>query len=128
MTPFDETRLRSVMEQYPLLTHFGFGEYGQPFIATKQGRNDLLKATDEINRARAWLKTQQQRVSINPKHSSYGLKHVAERAAGGYISNGSLIAAALMEGWKVQRIDLDNPNARLNISERHLKRSCNDRP
>ena len=115
-------RLPAILKQHPLLTHFGFGEWKRPFIATEKGRSDLLAAIAEIDHARAWLQTQQPRMTLNPRRSSYGLKHIAERAAGTYIGNGSFIAAALLEGWTVKRIPGGNPNAWLNISEKGLRR------
>ena len=115
-------RLPAILSQHPLLTHFGFGEFNRPFAATEKGRNDLLAAIAEIDRARAWLRTQQPRLTLNARRSSYGLKHIAERAAGNYISNGAFIAAALLEGWTVKRIPGSNPNAWLNISEKGLER------
>lgn len=117
-----EQRLPAILSQEPLLTYFGFGEFDQPFAATQKGRNNLLVAIAEIDRARAWLRTQQPRLTLNARRSSYGLKHIAERAAGNYISNGAFIAAALLEGWTVKRIPGSNPNAWLNISEKGLKR------
>ena len=82
----------------------------------------MLAAIAEIDRARAWLRTQQPPLTLNARRSSYSLKHIAERAAGNYISNGAFIAAALLEGWTVKRIPGSNPNAWLNISEKGLKR------
>ena len=52
--------------------------------------------------------------NINKTGSSYGLKHVAEREIG-YITNGELIAAALMEGFNVQ---IEGPNGYFNISQK----------
>ena len=115
-------RLPAILSQHPLLTYFGFGEFNRPAATTEKGRNDLLAAIAEIDRARAWLRTQQPRLTLNPHRSSYGLKHIAERATGDYISNGAFIAAVLLEGWKVKRISEISPNARLNISEKGLKR------
>lgn len=117
-----EQRLPTILKQHPLLTRFGFGEYERPFVATEKRRSDLLAAIAEIDHARAWLQTQQPRLTLNPRRSSYGLKHIAERAAGSYISNGAFIAAAFLEGWTVKRIPGGNPNARLNISENGLRR------
>lgn len=116
-----ELRLAAILKQHPLLTYFGFGEYQRPLMATKKGQADLLAATAEIDYARAWLRTQQSRHTLNLCRSSYGLKHIAERAVRRYISNGAFIAAALLEGWKVKRI-FDSPNAQLNISEKGLRR------
>lgn len=123
MTNDDQIRLRILLAAHPLLTIFGYGEYGKPLLATTEGREELLKATAEIDMARAWLRTQERRETLNHNHSSYGLKHLAESAMDGYISNGAFIAAALLDGWIVRRIDDSSPNVRLNIRERTVRNS-----
>lgn len=66
--------------------------------------------------------------SINKNHTSYGLKHLAERRARkvsdnevNYISNGALILAMVDAGFRFVR-DSDGPNVFFNVSERALKR------
>lgn len=65
--------------------------------------------------------------SINTKHSSYGLKHLAERYAKiasnnevNYISNGTLILAMIDAGFEFRKID-NSPNVYFNVSERAIK-------
>ncbi len=65
--------------------------------------------------------------SINKKHTSYGLKHLAERRAKmlsenevNYITNGALILAMVDAGFRFVR-DGDSPNVCFNVSERALK-------
>ncbi len=65
--------------------------------------------------------------SINQKHTSYGLKHLAERRAKklsenevNYITNGALILAMVDAGFRFVR-DGDSPNVCFNVSERALK-------
>lgn len=67
-------------------------------------------------------------ITINRKHTSYGLKHLAERRAKqlsdnevNYISNGALILAMVDAGFRFVR-DGDSPNVFFNVSERELKR------
>lgn len=107
-------RILEAMKAYPTLVKNGFCGFENPGKTEPEDRAALLSATDEIERARGWLAAQTRRATFNRRRSSYGLKHVAESATGGYISNGALIVAALMEGWKVERIS-NSPNARLNI-------------
>lgn len=66
--------------------------------------------------------------NINRKHTSYGLKHLAERWAEkrsdnqfNYISNGSLILAMIAAGFHFIRYE-DSPNVCFNVSERALKK------
>lgn len=68
---------------------------------------------DEVWRAAVWLSGFGKR-DARPKCSSYGLKHIAEKATNGYISNGSLIAAALLSEISVNRIP-KTPNASVGI-------------
>ena len=72
----------ALLKQYPLLTLHGFGEYETPRLVTAKGKADLLAATQQIDFARDWLRTQTRRKTINLKHSSYGLKHIAENYKG----------------------------------------------
>jgi len=67
--------------------------------------------------AAEWLQTNAKpRKTINKRHSSYGLKHTAEKTApGNYITNGAFILAALRLGYRVQA-DMVSPNVFFNIS------------
>jgi hypothetical protein len=64
--------------------------------------------------ARQWLSQFGRIKALNRRGTSCGLKHVAEHDIG-YITNGAFIAAAIAEGFTVQRAD-DGPNACFNIS------------
>jgi hypothetical protein len=100
-----------VMERQPTLTieGFGVGMSKRPFCDMRQ---HLVVATDMIDAALAYLKAG---APLNSAPSagmySYSLKHRAEKWAGRYISNGAMIAAALMLGWKVKRAWNDGLNA-----------------
>lgn len=56
------------------------------------------------------------RKSINYKHSSYGLKHIAEKGIDEYVSNGEFIGAMIEAGYEIKQIS--SLNASFNISER----------
>ena len=84
---FDRNVLLRVMKAHPLLTYFGLGEWNNPYQATQENREKLLNAAKEIDAALNWLGTQERRKTINPHWSSYGLKHIAERATETYIAN-----------------------------------------
>lgn len=44
---------------------------------------------------------------INMKHSSYRLKHIVEQEIGKYVSNGELIAAMIISGFRFKAIDIN---------------------
>lgn len=81
-----------------------------------ENRADFLKrdAAEEFVRAAEWLAAEVARGTLGRSKGSYSLKHDAEEATGGYISNGMLIAAAIHMGLKVRRIP-DTPNAEISI-------------
>ncbi len=54
----------------------------------------------EVFHAANWLSGFNQ-LAIKPRSSSYVLKHIVERATGRYISNGSMIAAAVLSGVEI---------------------------
>jgi hypothetical protein len=71
------------------LTAWGVKFEGDPVVPT------------EVALCIAFLR--QCRATTKPKVDSYRLKHVAERWAGRYVSNGALIAAATYLGLKMSR-------------------------
>ena len=60
--------------------------------------------------------------SINTKHSSYGLKHIVERCLGSYVSNGELIAAMILCGYKYKRYRYNGINCHFNVGNVNEKR------
>jgi hypothetical protein len=57
--------------------------------------------------------------TINRRHSSYGLKHLAEPEIG-YVTNGAFIAAAVHCGFSFETYP-DSPNVCFGISEKSIK-------
>lgn len=121
--------VRYALKQFPLLTYFGFGDFGKPLVAPPELRNQLLSdhALHEINLSQHWLGCQIRIKTISRHYSSYGLKHVVENCTPrpgcprSYVANGSFIVAAIIDGWKVRRCSPTSPNAWLNIS-RNIRR------
>jgi hypothetical protein len=121
--------IRRAMDLEPSLTHFGYGvcwdrdqtpeERRAKFTET---RAEMLGdyAADEFARAVAYLSQFGRRKTINLKSGSYGLKHGAERFAGGYVANGMLIAAGLALGLSARPTHPGSPNAFFNISTKGL--------
>jgi hypothetical protein len=81
----------------------------------RQERERLRKQLNSFVAARAWLRRFPRLKRVNRRRgTSYGLKDVADREIG-YLTNGVFIAAAIAEGFVVQRIK-DGANARIGIS------------
>jgi hypothetical protein len=66
----------------------------------------------EVNLCVEWLeKYATPRKTPNPNTGSYGLKHIIEKWAGTYISNGAFILAAYRMGYRVIPEEPLSPNA-----------------
>ena len=105
-------------------------------VRFERSREDMLagRNCDEFIRALAFCSELTPIKTLNPKQSSYGLKHRAEersyRLAGGvelprdYVSNSSFIAAAFYTGFSSNadrpHRDQSNPNLIFNISQKSL--------
>ena len=79
-----EEKLNALLDKYPTLDSLGAAGTGS--------RDELRQANESVTRAAEWL-------GENPDKAgdSYELKHEAEKTIG-YITNGVLIAAALLAG------------------------------
>ena len=104
--------LCEVLKLYPDLRPFGFGGYKgdvEPISTWYEA-----EAHDQIDSAATWLNECTRTRYASRKQNSYGYKHEAERWQNTYISNGALIAAAVILGFKVVSIG-NSPNAYINI-------------
>ena len=113
------------MKQSPNLTDFGLGlPYGVPFRLRKKIRKleqkRLLESEERFESTCEWLQGICKSGSINTMHSSYFIKHIAERRIGGHLSNGVFIAAAIHCGFDVKE-SKKFPNIFLNINEESLQ-------
>jgi hypothetical protein len=117
--------LTSIMANEPTLNDFGFGLYvgyrrespAKQAEILAENRRKLLASVDRVQATCAWIDTHLlSRKTFNPRHTSYGLKHVAEREIG-YMTNGVFIAAMIACGY---RYKVEGPNAIFNVSERAL--------
>ncbi|BCY11009.1 hypothetical protein [Actinoplanes sp. L3-i22] len=118
--------LTEVMEQHPLLTYFGFGvswRRGQTAEERRaelaDGRTMLARYEDSVREIADWLRDNVTPIKT-PTVGSYGMKHVVENTIGRYVSNGELIAAALIAGYPHRHID--GPNADFGMSARDVDR------
>ena len=93
------TQLDAFLMQVPSLGYGGFGT----------DSDWPTSRYEEVWRASVWLSGFTERDS-RPKCSSYYLKHAAEKSTGGYLSNGSLIAAAALCDFPLEHSS-NSPNA-----------------
>ncbi|GAA5102994.1 hypothetical protein [Haloechinothrix salitolerans] len=115
-----------VLDNQPQLTFFGFGVfYDRRESAAERQREflveraELLQQEAHVTKIRDWL-LQNIAPIKTPRQGSYGVKHVVERAMGTYVSNGELIAAALMADYPMAR---PHGNVDLGMSQRDLDRA-----
>ena len=121
-------KLKALMAEHPTLNDFGIG-HGSAEYSNDSPEWRILQAKREILRARIpeviwtvdWLRSNVEPIkTINRRHSSYGLKHLAQLfCPNGYLTNGVFIAAALLVGYP---FEVDPPNAMFGMSERSIKR------
>ncbi len=133
-------QVRTVMAAQEQLTRFGFGVYEGHRLPVPEWRIRLAEerasmlsdeGIAEFIRARDYLALLATIKTVNRKHTSYGLKHAAERhhrrgayanqTAKAYVSNGMLIAAAYQLGLRVSRASWSSPNAHFNVSSRSVR-------
>lgn len=101
------------MRKLPLdlfLHGFGRNDFGNPSKSL-----DLKEVNNVADFIRLRLSKQK---SINKMRSSYGIKHDVERAMGVYVSNGTLIAAMILEGFSYER---GSVNAWFNVTSDSLE-------
>jgi hypothetical protein len=81
-----------------------------PYVAKRQPNLLTPIEEDQVKRAMRFLRE----CAVPHKRKkgySYTLKHIAEDYAGGYVSNGALIEAALRLGYRVVPEGWHSPNA-----------------
>ena len=103
---------------------------GVPFY---ENEHDFLinkRADDDYRTIKAWVDAElmpyMTRKSINIRYTSYGLKHIAQKEIGFYVSNGD-IKLALMENDVPFRAVLYSPNTMYPLSESFFRASCGKR-
>ena len=95
--------MNRVFEIEPLLVNCGIGSYEDEWTEEymQEGRSQLRY--DHIGKIYELLRLCKKNKTINGSVSSYYLKHIVERAVGEYTSNGELIAAMIICGYKHKR-------------------------
>jgi hypothetical protein len=122
-TTMDQAKadMTAILEREPQLGDFDFGIFDsrnktpeQREAELREGRDKIIepRSLEQFEAARGWLRRFDKIKVLNKRGTSYGLKHVAAHDIG-YVTNGVFIAAAIAEGFTVERV---GPNAWLNIS------------
>jgi hypothetical protein len=104
---------------------FGPGHYGGDLEERRANfvrwRTELRAHAERVEVVREWLmQNVEKRSTINSDAGSYGLKHMAEKDLNDYISNGELIAAAIIAGYSYRRGADNSPNAAFGMSSRSI--------
>ncbi len=82
------------------------------FEPNREGTEDTRDPSpEEIAACRLWLRTYAVPTKTIRPRTSYGYKHHVERWADLYVPNGAFIQAAILEGFRVERIDHTSINA-----------------
>ncbi len=89
----------------------GYGYVNSEGFADEPGQSP---STKEVALCKEWIQQYALPTERFGHYSSYFLKHVVERWAGEYVSNGAFIQAALELGYSVRRTE-DTPNAVFNM-------------
>lgn len=118
--------LAAVMHDHPTLNAFGFGVFNDGRKPPAEREQELHERRDRLRRAapgidevRDWLMANLAPIKT-PTQSSYGLKHIVERAIGRYVTNGELIAAAVVGGYPISRPH--GPNVLVAVCKRDITR------
>lgn len=112
----DAEQLQAILEQHPALHDFGYG--GRTL--TPESRAALLANVAAFVAARQWIADNLTPIQgINPRHSSYGLKHLFDADTGHYATNGCFIAAMLACGFQMEKHPRYNPC--FNVCERSVR-------
>lgn len=123
-----EARLAITMAKHPELNDFGIGLFdgGRGLSAEEkhaknaENRKILRASAAAVTNAVTWLQENIEPTrTINTRHTSYGIKHIAEKDIG-YITNGVMIAAGIIAQYPYE-IMPGSPNVPFGVSEKSLK-------
>jgi len=101
------TAFKKLLDANPDLNMEGFGSWHTTRIPKAVVKVELVTArikliarANEIEQVMKWLRENvKMRKTISPNAGSYRVKHLAEEEILGYVSNGQLIAAAMLVGY-----------------------------
>ena len=109
---FTAEDFNKILNRYPNLTANGFGNPSESDF--QSARQDLQNLLSEFQCSCVYLSRRRKAKPFKMDFTSYGLKHMAERQFGTYVSNGALIAAGLHLGFEYS---VFGPNACFKMSQ-----------
>ena len=112
-----EQAIKVVANSEKELSYFGYRHPDHKNFSANRAELFQQFTAEEFVRATVWLEDEVTNGRLVRARGSYTLKHEAEDATRGYISNGVLIAAAISLGLKVVRVP-ETPNAMISIAVR----------
>ena len=115
----DSEQFQRIMNDHPALCDEGY----DPLRVREDNEYHLMLANcvEEFVVAREWIaKNLLHSKRINPRRSSYGMKHVMERDIGIYVSEGSFIAAMLVNEFRMEAKSGYSPS--FNVREISVRR------
>lgn len=111
----DAKQLAAILEQHPALHDGGYGGH-----VTPESRAALLANVAAFVACRQWISDNLAPIQgINPRRTSYGMKHLFEADTGHYASNGVFVAAMLACGYHMGNHPGYNPH--FNVCERSVR-------
>jgi len=122
--------LATVMQDEPELTIFGIGVHHSfkknnydYLLEMQKSRVQLLECVEQVHWTVEYLNSHVTKINnVNKEFTSYTVKHVLEkRHPAKYLSNGVLIAAAMVAGYPVKKIK-NSPNVHIGFSSKDIKR------
>jgi hypothetical protein len=116
-------QMRSVLKIQPDLTPNGMKSDRRTLGYDYNGKPEEMLDEDvlaQFETCKRWLNNVSRIKTFNSKHTSYGYKHMVERWANRYVSNGAFIAAAIALGIPIRRSYGKSPNVILPLSEKSV--------
>jgi hypothetical protein len=116
-----------ILDEHPRLTSFGMGIYRRHTDTAQQRADEFDKERTHLRNSLPIVITVALWLTANigmiktPTRGSYGLKHLAESSIGHYVTNGQLIAAALIAGYPMR--EAGGPNPLFGMRKRDLDRA-----
>lgn len=113
-----------ILDEQPRLTSFGMGIFRRRTDTAEQRAEEFDKERTHLRNSLPIVITVALWLTANigmiktPTRGSYGLKHLAEKSIDHYVTNGQLIAAALVAGYPMR--DAGGPNPLFGMRKRDL--------
>lgn len=116
------SKIIKLLDQHPDLHYHGVGQ--RQGVELWASRYALLipASVATVERVCDWLTVNVQPLKrVNKKYNSYEIKHIVQKALGGYVSSGQLTVATLLAGYPA---DLSEYEVCLGFPTETIRRLC----